>query len=145
MKLSFDVVYGKQMTLYHVHDGDFEIRPNEPKLMIGVHFLEKNAKQEKNYLFSTIGEAVDYVIITHHPGLSCKICMVLQDSCKTGILIYHLARFALSDICSKMFFFQESCKISCKICIQLKNFARYQFWSPILQDSHQKQEIGKNR
>ena len=35
---------GKQMTLYHVHDGDFEIKPNEPKLMIGVHFLEKNAK-----------------------------------------------------------------------------------------------------
>ena len=35
---------GKQMTLYHVHDGDFEIEPNEPKLMIGVHFLEKNAK-----------------------------------------------------------------------------------------------------
>ena len=44
LKLSFDVVYGKQMTLYHVHDGDFEIRPNEPKLMIGVHFLGKNAK-----------------------------------------------------------------------------------------------------
>ena len=87
-------------------------------------------------------KAVDYVIITNL--LSCKICMVLQDSCKTGILIYHLARFALSDICSKMFFFQESCKISCKICIQLKNLARFEFRSPILQDSHQKQEIGKN-
>ena len=37
------------MTLYHVHDGDFEIRPNEPKLMIGVHFLKKKTqKQEKN-------------------------------------------------------------------------------------------------
>ena len=71
------------MTLYHVHDGDFEIRPNEPKLMIGVHFLEKTQKQEKNIFFSTIGEAVDYVIITHL--LSCKICIVLQDSCKTGI------------------------------------------------------------
>ena len=40
------------MTLYHVHDGDFEIRPNEPKLMIGVHFLEKKTqKQEKNIFF----------------------------------------------------------------------------------------------
>ena len=65
------------MTLYHVHDGDFEIRPNEPKLMIGGHFLEKKTqKQEKNIFFSTIGEAVDYVIITHL--LSCKICIV-QD------------------------------------------------------------------
>ena len=36
------------MTLYHVHDGDFEIRPNEPKLIIGVHFLEKNAKNLEN-------------------------------------------------------------------------------------------------
>ena len=36
------------MTLYHVHDGDFEIRPNEPKLMIGGHFLEKNAKTREN-------------------------------------------------------------------------------------------------
>ena len=70
------------MTLYHVHDGDFEIRPNEPKLMIGVNVLEKTQKQEKIY-FLTIGEAVDYVIITHL--LSCKICIVLQDSCKTGI------------------------------------------------------------
>ena len=82
------------MTLYHVHDGDFEIRPNEPKLIIGVHFLEKNAKNLENQSFSTIWEAVDYFIITHL--LSCKICMVLQDSCKTGILIYHLARFAWS-------------------------------------------------
>ena len=32
------------MTLYHVHDEDFEIRPNEPKLMKGVYFLEKTAK-----------------------------------------------------------------------------------------------------
>ena len=32
------------MTLYHVHDGDFEIRPNEPKLMKDVYVLEKNAK-----------------------------------------------------------------------------------------------------
>ena len=39
------------MTLYHVHDGDFEIRPNEPKLMIGVHFLKKNAKTRENNLF----------------------------------------------------------------------------------------------
>ena len=39
------------MTLYHVHDGDFEIRPNEPKLMIGVHFLEKNAKTREKYIF----------------------------------------------------------------------------------------------
>ena len=143
MKLSFDVVYGKQMTLYHVHDGDFEIRPNEPKLMIGVHFFwKKTQKQEKNNLFSTISEAVDYVIITHL--LSCKICIVLQDSCKTGVLVYHLARFALSDICSKKFFFQESCKISCKICILLKNLARFEFRSTILQDSHQMQDIGKN-
>ena len=130
------------MTLYHVHDGVFEIRPNEHKLMIGVHFWRKTQKTRENILFSTIGEAFDYVIITHL--LSCKICMVLQDSCKTCILIYHLARFALSDICRKMFFFQESCKISCKICIQLKNLARFEFRSPILQDSHQKQEIGKN-
>ena len=43
-----------------------------------------------------------------------------------------------------MFFFQESCKISCKICIQLKTLARFAFRSPILQDSHQMQEIGKN-
>ena len=40
------------MNLYHVHDGDFEIRPNEPKLMIGGHFLEKKTqKQEKNIFF----------------------------------------------------------------------------------------------
>ena len=131
------------MTLYHVHNGDFEIKPNEPKLMIGVHFLEKKRKNKRKIIFfSTIGEAVDYVIITHL--LSCKICIVLQDSCKTGILVYHLARFALSDICSKMFFFQESCKISCKICILLKNLARFEFRSTILQDSHQMQDIGKN-
>ena len=109
IKLSFDVVHWKTNNLYHVHDGDFEIRPNEPKLMIGVHFLEEKAKTRENNLLSTIGEALDYVIITHL--LCCKICMVLQDSCKTCILIYHLARFALSDICSKMFFFQESCDI----------------------------------
>ena len=69
------------MTLYHVHDGDFEIRPNEPKLMIGVHFLEKKTqKQKKNNIFSTIVEAVDYVIITHL--LFCKICIELQEACK---------------------------------------------------------------
>ena len=51
LKLSFDVVYGKQMTLYHVHDGDFEIRPNEPKLIIGVHFLEKNRKNKRKIIF----------------------------------------------------------------------------------------------
>ena len=45
------------MTLYHVHDGDFEIRPNEPKLMIGVHFLEKNAKtREKIFFFRQLVE-----------------------------------------------------------------------------------------
>ena len=72
------------MTLYHVHDGDFEIRPNEPKLMIGVHFLEKKRKNKRKIIFFlTIVEAVDYVIITHL--LSCKICIVLQGSCKTGI------------------------------------------------------------
>ena len=51
LKLSFDVIYGKQMTLYHVHDGDFEIRPNEPKLMIGVHFLEKKRKNKTKITF----------------------------------------------------------------------------------------------
>ena len=71
------------MTLYHVHDGDFEIRQNEPKLMIDVYFLEKKRKNKRKINFSPIGEAVDYVIITHL--LSCKICIVLQDSCKTGI------------------------------------------------------------
>ena len=83
------------MTIFcHVHDGDFEIRRNEPKLIIGVHFLKKNAKTREKSCFSTIGEAVDYVIKTHL--LSCKIRMFLQDSCKIGILIHHLARFALS-------------------------------------------------
>ena len=43
------------MTLfYHVHDGDFEIRPNEPKLIIGVHYLKK--KQEKNNIFLQLGK-----------------------------------------------------------------------------------------
>ena len=98
LKLSFDVVYGKQMT-HHVHDGYFEIRPNEPKLMIGVHFLEKKRKNKRKITF-----------------------------------FRQLVKF----------FFQESCKISCKICIQLKNLARFEFRSLILQDSHQKQEIGKN-
>ena len=41
------------MTLfYHAHDGDFEIMPNEPKMIIGVHVLKKKTqKQEKNNLF----------------------------------------------------------------------------------------------
>ena len=47
LKLSFDVVYGKQMTLYHVHDGDFEIRP----LMIGVHFFGKKRKNKIKIIF----------------------------------------------------------------------------------------------
>ena len=53
LKLSFDAVHWDANTLfYHVHDGDFEIRPTEPKLIIGVHFLEKKTrKQEKNNLF----------------------------------------------------------------------------------------------
>ena len=60
------------MTLfYHEYDGDFEIRSNEPKLIIGVHFLEKNTKTRQKLSFSTIGKVVDYVIIT--PLLSCKI------------------------------------------------------------------------
>ena len=51
LKLSFDVVHWKTNDPHHVHDGDFEIRPNKPKLMIGVHFLEKTQKQEKNNFF----------------------------------------------------------------------------------------------
>ena len=39
LKLSFDVEHWKTNDpLYHVHDGDFEIRPNEHKLIIGVQF-----------------------------------------------------------------------------------------------------------
>ena len=40
LKLSFDAVHWNTNTLfYHVHDGDFGIRPNEPKLIIGEHFF----------------------------------------------------------------------------------------------------------
>ena len=85
---------------------------------------KKRTKTREKLSFSTIGEAVDYVIITQL--LSCKICMVLQDSCMTGILIYHLARFALSckilarlaSVCKKLTRkpcfvrnFQDKCKI----------------------------------
>ena len=85
VKHSFDVVHWKTNDLFHqVHDGDFQIRPNEPKLIIGVHFWKKKrTKTKEKSSFSTMGEAVDYVIITQL--LSCKICMVLQDSCKTGM------------------------------------------------------------
>ena len=78
---------------YHVHDGDFEIRPNEPKLIIGVHFLEKNAQKQKNHLFSTIGETVVYVIITQL--LSCKtyIGIGLQEACKNTMFCKKLARY----------------------------------------------------
>ena len=108
------------MTLYHVHDGDFEIRPNEPKLMIGVHFLEKKTqKHEKNKLFSTIGETVDYVIITHL--LSCKICIVLQDSCKTGI--------DLQEACKNtMFWLSENDEIQ-NGRAQTSNFSNLDFFS----------------
>ena len=45
------------MTLfYHVDDGDFEIRPNEPKFIIAVHLLKKTQKQEKNNIFRHMGK-----------------------------------------------------------------------------------------
>ena len=91
------------MTLfYHVHDGDFEIRPNEPKLIIGVDVLKKKHKTREKYSFSTIREALDYVIITHL--LSCKICMVLQDSCKTGIGLQEACKNTM--FCKKLARFQ---------------------------------------
>ena len=73
----------KQITLlYLVYDADFEIRPNEPKLIIGLHYLRKNlTKICENWSFLTIGEAVGYLIITDvlhgFDLLSYKICMVL--------------------------------------------------------------------
>ena len=45
------------MTLfYHVHEGDFEIRPNEPKLIISTFFEKKTQEQEKNNLFRQLGK-----------------------------------------------------------------------------------------
>ena len=43
----------KQVTLfYHLHNENFEIRPSDPKLIIGILFWEKNEqKQEKNIFF----------------------------------------------------------------------------------------------
>ena len=42
LKLSFYAVHRNTNTLfYHVDDGDFEIMPNEPKLIIDVHFFKK--------------------------------------------------------------------------------------------------------
>ena len=35
--------------LNFVHDEDFEIRPNEPKLIIGVHWFGKNGQKPVKY------------------------------------------------------------------------------------------------
>ena len=44
MYKQIDMYIEKQITLfYHVYDEDFEIRPNEPNLIIGVHCLRKNS------------------------------------------------------------------------------------------------------
>ena len=52
LKLSFDAVHWNTNTLfYHVHDGDFEIRPNEPKLIIGVHVSEKKTQKQEKIIF----------------------------------------------------------------------------------------------
>ena len=84
------------MTLfYHIHDGDYEIRPNEPNLIIGVYFLEKTHKNKRKIIFWTIGEAVDYVIV------------ILQD-------LHGLARFLqdwhrLARSLQEYHVFQETC------------------------------------
>ena len=75
----------------------------------------------------TIGEAVDYVIKTMMScktlfSISCKICMVLQGSCKTGILIYYLARFVLS------------CKTLARLASAYKKLARIPCFVRNLQD-----------
>ena len=71
---------------------------------------KKRTKTREKSSFSTIGESVDNVIITQL--LSCKICKVLQDSLKTGILDYPLARFALS------------CKVFTRLASACKDLAR---------------------
>ena len=60
------------------------------------------------------------------------------------ISFIHASGMTCKIFAAECFFFQESCKISCKICILLKNLARFEFRSTILQDSHQMQDIGKN-
>ena len=119
----------KQMTyFYHVHDEDFEIKPYEPKLVIAVLCFGRNrTKTRVNSFFLRISEAVDYVTVTVIPCtiLICKICMRLRDSGKTGILNYHLARFALSckilailasanKKIARITFFIGNCKISAR-------------------------------
>ena len=92
-------------------------------------FEKKRTKTREKSSFSAICEAFDYVIITQL--LSCKNCMVLQDSCKTGVLVYHLARFALScktlarlaSACRKLAripCFVRSLQDNCKISISSK-------------------------
>ena len=61
----------KQVTLfYHLHNENFEIRPSDPKLIIGILFWEKTNKNKKKTSFSTIGKAVNCVTIT---VMSCKV------------------------------------------------------------------------
>ena len=65
----------KQMThFHHVHDEDFEIRPNETNLIKGVLFWKKRTETRRQSSLLTIGEAVDNVIIT---VMFCKILIYL--------------------------------------------------------------------